>query len=206
MCIQGVGLHPGGSASRREVCIQGCLHPRGSASRGICIQGGILHPGGWADPLPHQILRDMVNERAVRILPECILVFSSIVRDASDIHIFSSSCGNSSLPAANDLNTRTSGGSRILLGGADFQSGCANLFFAEKCIEMKDFGPQEGGCVSLAPPLRSPNDNHYKSAHYDVISKQIFSNHSIPKIGLLIIKVPRELVANFSQLGTSNNH
>ena len=41
----------------------GCLHPGGgSASR-----------GGWADP-PPRILRDTVNERAVRILLECILV------------------------------------------------------------------------------------------------------------------------------------
>ena len=76
-------LHPGGvSESREGVCIRGCsasrkgglhpgrvsasgvvLHPeRGSASRAVCIKP------------PHRILWDTVNERAVRILLECILV------------------------------------------------------------------------------------------------------------------------------------
>ena len=57
--------------SQRGVCIQG-----------VCIQGG-LHPvgvcieGSWADPPPHhQILCDTVNERPVRILLECILVWN----------------------------------------------------------------------------------------------------------------------------------
>ena len=51
-------LHPGGrgSASRR-----------GSASWGVCLQGG------WAGPLL-RILRDTVNDRAVRILLKVILV------------------------------------------------------------------------------------------------------------------------------------
>ena len=46
---------------------------------GACMQGG-MHGrrcvvGGHAcTPLPRQILRDTVNERAVRILLECILV------------------------------------------------------------------------------------------------------------------------------------
>ena len=42
---------------------------------GICIwEGGRLHPGegGWAHNT-HQILRDTVNNQAVRILLECIL-------------------------------------------------------------------------------------------------------------------------------------
>ena len=52
------GLHVGGSAYKRGICIQGGLHTGGgvcmrggeSAYRGVCIQGG-LHPGeGWADP------------------------------------------------------------------------------------------------------------------------------------------------------------
>ena len=58
-----------GPASR-GVCIWGCLHPGG-------LHPGGLHPGGvciQADPL-HWILRDKVNERAVRILLECILVW-----------------------------------------------------------------------------------------------------------------------------------
>ena len=42
---------------------------------GVCIQGS-LHPGGgWADPPElHEILRDTVNKRAVRIVLECFLV------------------------------------------------------------------------------------------------------------------------------------
>ena len=40
--------------------------------RGFCIQGG------WADtPPPNRILRDTVNERAVRMLLECILVLKN---------------------------------------------------------------------------------------------------------------------------------
>ena len=63
-----------GSASSR-VCIQwGGLHPWG-----VCIQRG-LHPGGFGlTPPPHRIPRDTVNERAVRILLECILVFSLFI-------------------------------------------------------------------------------------------------------------------------------
>ena len=60
---RGWGLHPGGSASRGRVCI-----------RGVPIGGG-LHPGKFNSPPPHQILRDTVNERAVRILLEYILVY-----------------------------------------------------------------------------------------------------------------------------------
>ena len=29
-------------------------------------------------------------------------------------------------------------------GGANSQSGCANLFFAENCMKMKEFGPRWG--------------------------------------------------------------
>ena len=53
--------------------------PEGCASRGVYIQGTgvciqrVCIQGGWADP-PPCILRDMVNERAVCILLECILV------------------------------------------------------------------------------------------------------------------------------------
>ena len=62
----------GGSASR-GVCIKGDLHPGAFASRGrgciqgggeICIQGGLHLFGQTA----HRILRDTVNDRAVRIL------------------------------------------------------------------------------------------------------------------------------------------
>ena len=53
----------------------GCVHGRGAYMVGACVEGGGMHVGGhaWHTP-PQQILRDMVNERAVRILLECILV------------------------------------------------------------------------------------------------------------------------------------
>ena len=54
VCIQEGGLHPGAG-----------LHPGRSASR-----------RGWVDPT-YLILRDTVNERAVRIVVECILVIIS---------------------------------------------------------------------------------------------------------------------------------
>ena len=91
-CPQGGVSIQEGSASRTGVCIQkggsvsrGSLNPRevvlnpggvGSESGGICIWRS-LHPEGvWGRP-PHRILRDTVNERAVRILLECILISSS---------------------------------------------------------------------------------------------------------------------------------
>ena len=46
------------------VCVAGGMHGRGCAWQGVCVAGG----RAW------QILRDTVNERAVRILLECILV------------------------------------------------------------------------------------------------------------------------------------
>ena len=39
--------------------------------------------------------------------------------------------------------------------GAISQSGFANLFLAENCMKMKEFGPP-GGRASLAPPLDPP--------------------------------------------------
>ena len=53
VCPEGGGLHPGGGGA----CIQG-----------VCIQRGVEQTP------PYRILRDMVKERAVRILLECILV------------------------------------------------------------------------------------------------------------------------------------
>ena len=55
------------SVHRGGICVGWGLHPEGSASMGVCIRRG------WADP-PHWVLRDTINERAVRILLECILV------------------------------------------------------------------------------------------------------------------------------------
>ena len=56
---EGGGLHP-----------EGVSGSRGSESRRVCLQG----VGGLGRPPSHWILQDMVNERAVRILLECILV------------------------------------------------------------------------------------------------------------------------------------
>ena len=78
------------------------LHPEGICIWGVCIQEG-LHPGGglhlegstssgegvsihgvWADP-HNRILRNTGNERAVRILLECIHAFLSIYIKNIDI-------------------------------------------------------------------------------------------------------------------------
>ena len=71
------------SVHRQGVCIQESLPLGRSASRGVCIQGG-LHPGRLHQTLerlspPYQILWDMINEWAVRILLECILVYAHFV-------------------------------------------------------------------------------------------------------------------------------
>ena len=51
----------------------GYMHGRGVCGRGHVLQGD-MHGRGHAWHARPQILRDMVNERAVRILLECILV------------------------------------------------------------------------------------------------------------------------------------
>ena len=60
-----------------QVCVNPSVH-----KEGVCIQWGGPHPGGLprgrgvrlTPPKTHRILQDTVNERAVRILLECILV------------------------------------------------------------------------------------------------------------------------------------
>ena len=75
---RGMGLHPGGSGLHPGggVCIQeegSASREEGSASSGCFLQGWVcLQEGGRA--VPHRILWDTVNERAVRILLECIIV------------------------------------------------------------------------------------------------------------------------------------
>ena len=67
---------------------QGSLHPGGGGvlSPGGLLRGGLhlrgLHPGGVCMGglgRPPQILWDTVNEPAVHILLECILVYSNLV-------------------------------------------------------------------------------------------------------------------------------
>ena len=45
-------------------------------------------------------------------------------------------------------------------GGANSQTGCANLFFPENCIEIKQFGQGVGGFArQWRPSLRSKNEH-----------------------------------------------
>ena len=80
-------VHSGGGLHLGGVCIQGGLYIGVCIGGGVCIHRGVCIQGGWADP-PIQILWDMVNERAVRTLLECILVLpiqSSCTPAASNI-------------------------------------------------------------------------------------------------------------------------
>ena len=65
-----------------EACVKNSVHRvRGRAWQGACVAGGMRGRGGCVAGggvrCAWQILRDTVNERAVRILLECIL-FSSM--------------------------------------------------------------------------------------------------------------------------------
>ena len=70
------GVHGGGLAWQGE-CMAGGMHGRVHAWQGACVVVGGMHGSGghvWQSGHGWQILRDTVNERAVRILLECILV------------------------------------------------------------------------------------------------------------------------------------
>ena len=98
MCVAGrvLGVHGGGVCQRGAcvaggVCVAGGMCGGGHAwQEGVCGRGhawwGCVWHGGAcvAAPPPHQILRDTVNERAVRILLECILV-SKLHRATSEV-------------------------------------------------------------------------------------------------------------------------
>ena len=62
----GGGMHEGGVHGRGGMHGGGCLWQGGMHGIGACVAGG---GPSW------QIPRDTVNERAVRILLDCILVF-----------------------------------------------------------------------------------------------------------------------------------
>ena len=68
--VHGRGVHAwhGGMRGRGGMHGRGCMHGGGHAWQGACMAGGAC--------VPQQILRDTVDERAVRILLECILVLS----------------------------------------------------------------------------------------------------------------------------------
>ena len=83
VCLSTGGMHGGGMHGRRAcmgVCMAGGMHGRGLVWQGgICDRGSLCGRGacmaGVCMPCtPWQILWDTVNERAVRILLECILV------------------------------------------------------------------------------------------------------------------------------------
>ena len=101
--VRGGGVHGmGGMRCRghawQGVCAVGGMHGKGHAWWGTCVVGGMCGRGhawqeggmhDWGTCMvgghawqgarhtcsPRQILRDTVNERAVRILLECILVY-----------------------------------------------------------------------------------------------------------------------------------
>ena len=86
-CVVGGGMcgrAGGGMCGVGGVCVVGGMHGRGGmcgghAWQGVCVAGGAWQ-GGYAchTHTPWQILRPRhtVNERAVRILLECILVYT----------------------------------------------------------------------------------------------------------------------------------
>ena len=58
-----------GMCGREHACVAGGVHGGGHAWQGVCMVGMCMVEGVHGG-----ILRDTVNERAVRILLECILV------------------------------------------------------------------------------------------------------------------------------------
>ena len=102
--MRGGGMHGGGHAWQGHawwgVCMAGSVHGRGACmARGHVWQGGV-HGGGHAwqggacHPCPPQILRlwHTVNERAVRILLECILVYNEFTHEYTLYKIYKICC------------------------------------------------------------------------------------------------------------------
>ena len=97
VCMVG-SMHGRGAMHDKGACVAGGMHGRGHAWQGVCMAGGHAGWGGACRAGGHawwqgmhgrghvwwgvvhgrgrvwQILHDTVNERAVRILLECILV------------------------------------------------------------------------------------------------------------------------------------
>ena len=73
-CVaHGRGVHGRGMHAWQGACVVGGVHDGGHAWQGgACMVAGVHGRGGAC--VPQQILWDMVNERVVRILLECILV------------------------------------------------------------------------------------------------------------------------------------
>ena len=78
MCGSGGACMAGGHVWQEAcvvqgVCGRGACMAGGMHGKGACMAGGV-HGGSVWHRCPQQILRDTVNERAARILLECILV------------------------------------------------------------------------------------------------------------------------------------
>ena len=94
-CVTGGVCGTGGCIAGGHVW-QGVVHGRGCAWQGACMakgghvwQGGMHGMGAWPEGMcgmhvpPQQILHDTVNERAVHILLECILVIQDFAMSNS---------------------------------------------------------------------------------------------------------------------------
>ena len=87
------GLHRRGDSASRGSASRAGLHLGMSATRGVSIGGGagrcasrgVCIQGVWEPPPRNRILQDTVNERAVCILLECILVWN--IDTISRLHI-----------------------------------------------------------------------------------------------------------------------
>ena len=90
ICPQGGGMRDRGRAWQ-GACMAGGMHGRGCAwwvgmrgRGGMRGDGGGVCMAGGAQMAPRQILWDTVNERAVRILLECILVL--VLQQLNEYH------------------------------------------------------------------------------------------------------------------------
>ena len=73
-------MRDGGSVRGRGHVWWGACMAGGRVWRGACMGGGMHGRRCACNAHPQQILRDAVNERAVRILLECMLVFFDLFR------------------------------------------------------------------------------------------------------------------------------
>ena len=81
--MYGGGVHGRGGCAWQRGGMAGGVHGRGGHAwqRGACMAEGGMHGRGvhHMPPPHHKTLRDTVNDRAIRILLECILVLYSLV-------------------------------------------------------------------------------------------------------------------------------
>ena len=127
-CVHGGGVHGRGHAwwgghVWLGVCMGVCI-VGGMCGRGACMARGHAWQGGhvW------QILRDTVNERAICILPEYILVLVKLSKSKSQLVHSDSKVSDCSGRSRNyQRDAILSGGSRISQIGVPTQDGVINL-------------------------------------------------------------------------------